>query len=173
MTASAISLSEMTPAHWEGVRRIYVEGIATGNATFETEAPAWDAWDRAHRPDCRFVARLVGEGESRREVLGWAALSRVSDRCVYGGVAEVSVYVGAQARGRGLGTRLLQRLIEGAEAAGIWTLQAGVFPENAASIAIHERCGFRVVGVRRRLGRLAGVWRDVTLLERRSERVGV
>lgn len=162
-----IVIEAMTPAHWDGVRRVYLEGIATGLATFETEAPPWESWDRAHRADCRLVA-LADAGE----VLGFAALSKVSERCVYGGVAEVSVYVAARARGSGLGRRLLERLIRDSEDAGIWTLQAGIFPENAASIAIHEKSGFRVVGVRRRLGRLAGRWRDVALLERRSERVG-
>ncbi|HEY4228592.1 MAG TPA: GNAT family N-acetyltransferase [Thermoanaerobaculia bacterium] len=158
----------MAAAHWDSVRRVYLEGIATGNATFETEAPAWEAWDRAHRADSRVVA-LSESGE----VVGFAALSKVSDRCVYGGVAEVSVYVAAKARGAGLGRRLLERLIRDSEEAGIWTLQAGIFPENAASISLHEKSGFRVVGVRRRLGRLAGHWRDVALLERRSENVGI
>jgi len=162
------AIEPMAAEHWDGVRRVYLEGIATGNATFETEAPSWEAWDRAHRADCRVVA-LSEAGE----VLGFGALSKVSDRCVYGGVAEVSVYVAAKARGAGLGRRLLERLIRGSEEAGIWTLQAGIFPENAASISLHEQSGFRVVGVRRRLGRLAGRWRDVALLERRSERVGI
>ena len=126
---AAVSIEPMTPAHWDGVRRVYLEGIATGHATFETDAPEWEAWDRAHREDCRFVA--LSEGE----VVAWAALSRVSERCVYGGVAEVSVYVASSARGHGLGTRLLERLIESSEAAGVWTLQAGIFPENAASLA--------------------------------------
>ena len=158
----------MTPAHWEGVRRVYLEGIATGNATFATDVPSWEAWNAAHRADCRFVAL-----SEDRDVLGWAALSKVSDRCVYGGVAEVSVYVAADARGRGLGARLLERLIESSEAAGLWTLQAGIFPENAGSLAIHRRCGFRVVGVREKLGQLHGVWRDVALLERRSKTAGI
>jgi L-amino acid N-acyltransferase YncA len=168
VSAAAIAIEPMAATHWDGVRRVYLEGIATGNATFETEAPSWESWDRAHRSDCRMVA-LSESGE----VLGFAALSKVSDRCVYGGVAEVSVYVAAAARGAGLGRRLLERLIRGSEEAGIWTLQAGIFPENAASIALHEKAGFRVVGVRRRLGRLAGRWRDVALLERRSENVGI
>jgi phosphinothricin acetyltransferase len=156
----------MTPADWEEVRRIYAEGIATGNATLETEPPSWERWDRGHRPDSRFVAR---EGA---RVVGWAALSRVSERCAYEGVAEVSVYVGADARGRGVGRSLLDELVRASEDAGVWTLQAGIFPENAASIALHERCGFRVAGIRQRLGRLRGKWRDVVLLERRSARVG-
>jgi len=156
----------MTPADWDEVRRIYAEGIATGNATLETDPPPWESWDRAHRADCRLVAR---DGP---RLLGWAALSWVSDRCAYGGVAEVSVYVAADARGRGVGRRLLEELVRASEEAGVWTLQAGIFPENVASIAIHSLCGFRTVGVRERLGRLGGVWRDVALLERRSPRVG-
>ncbi len=157
----------MTPSDWEAVRRIYEEGIGGGNATFETVAPAWEEWNASHRPDCRLIARDGGG------VVGWAALSPVSDRCVYGGVAEVSVYVAASARGRGAGRRLLEELVRSSEEAGIWTLQAGIFPENEASIAIHERCGFRKVGVRERLGKLRGVWRDVALYERRSARAGV
>jgi L-amino acid N-acyltransferase YncA len=161
------SIEPLRAEDWGDVRRIYLEGIATGNATFETQAPSWENWSASHRNDCRLVAR---EGNN---VLGWAALSPVSDRCVYGGVAEVSVYVAASARGRGLGRKLLESLIESSESAGIWTLQAGIFPENTASIAVHEACGFRAVGVRERLGQLAGRWRDVMLLERRSARVGV
>ncbi|MEP6994617.1 MAG: N-acetyltransferase family protein [Acidobacteriota bacterium] len=158
----------MAAADWEHVRRVYAEGIATGNATFETEPPSWEAWDKAHREDCRLVARREGEAE----VVGWAALSRVSERCVYGGVAEVSVYVAGSWRGGGIGRRLLESLIAASEEAGIWTLQAGIFPENASSIALHEKCGFRIVGVRERPGKLRGAWRDVVLLERRSLRVG-
>jgi phosphinothricin acetyltransferase len=149
------------------VRAIYEEGIATGDATFEQEPPPWEAWDRSHLPACRLV------GEQAGRVVGWAALSRVSDRCVYGGVAEVSVYVAAGARGQGIGRALLQALVEESERQGLWTLQAGVFPENLASVRIHERCGFRVVGRREKLGRMRDRWRDVLLLERRSARVGV
>jgi len=167
VSAAAVAIAPMTPADWDDVRRIYEDGIATGNATFESSAPAWEAWDRAHRPDSRLVARSGGRA------LGWAALSRVSERCVYGGVAEVSVYVEAAARGRGIGRRLLEELVRASEEAGVWTLQAGIFPENAPSIALHERCGFRVVGIRQKLGQLRGAWRDVALLERRSSRVGV
>ncbi len=148
--------------HWPDVGRIYAEGIATRNATFETEVPGWDAWDRAHLAEHRFVAT---EGEA---VLGWAALVPVSERCVYGGVVENSVYVAASGQGRGIGTALLDALVESTEAAGIWTIQTGIFPENEASIRLHERVGFRVVGRRERLGKLDGVWRDVLLLERRS-----
>jgi len=166
VAAAPIVIAAMTAADWDDVRRIYSEGIATGNATFETEPPSWESWDRGHRADSRFVAREDGR------ILGWGALSRVSERCAYGGVAEVSVYVGADARGNGVGRLLLDELVRASEDAGVWTLQAGIFPENAASIALHERCGFRVVGVRQRLGRLLGRWRDVALLERRSTRVG-
>ncbi len=160
------ALGRMAASDWEEVQRIYLEGVATGNATFETEVPSWELWDRAHRTDCRLVAR---DGP---RLLGWAALSRVSERRAYAGVAEVSVYVAADARGRGIGRALLEGLVRASEEAGVWTLQAGIFPENRASLAIHEQCGFRVVGVREKLGNLRGIWRDVTLLERRSRRVG-
>jgi phosphinothricin acetyltransferase len=157
----------MHPNDWPAVRRVYEEGIATGDATFESSAPSWEQWDAGHLA----VGRLVAEFDGK--VVGWAALSGVSDRCVYAGVAEVSVYVAESARGRGIGRQLLQALIEASETAGIWTLQAGIFPENTASIAIHARSGFREIGRRERLGRLGGRWRDVLLLERRSPRVGV
>lgn len=163
-----IDIVPMTAHHWSDVRRIHREGIDTGEATFETEPePNWESWCESHLERGRIVA-LDGE-----RVLGWAALTPVSDRCVYGGVAEVSVYVGADARGRGIGSRLLDRLIAESETNGIWTLQAGIFVENAKSIALHEKLGFRVVGRRERLGKLRGRWRDVMLLERRSEVVGV
>jgi len=153
--------------HWDAVRRIHAEGMATGHATFQTEAPEWEAFDADHLSLCRWVAEAEGA------ILGWAALSPVSSRCVYAGVAEVSVYVGEGARGRGVGRRLLGTLIASSEAAGLWTLQAGIFPENHRSLAIHRELGFREVGRRERLGRLAGRWRDVLLLERRSRTVGV
>jgi len=156
----------LAPADWPAVRAVYGEGIASGDATFELEVPAWEAWHAAHLPHSRLVAAAAGE------VLGWAALAPVSERCAYGGVAEVSVYVAARARGRGVGGLLLEALIRSSEEGGIWTLQAGVFPENEASLALHERRGFRRVGRRERLGRLRGRWRDVLLLERRSARVG-
>ncbi len=148
--------------HWEDVARIYAQGIATRAATFETEVPSWEAWDGSHLAEHRFVA--VRDGR----VLGWAALSSVSDRCVYAGVAENSVYVGEDARGQGIGRALLEALVASAEAGGIWTIQTGIFPENEASVRLHEAVGFRVVGRRERLGQLDGVWRDVLFLERRS-----
>ncbi len=163
---SGIAISSMGASDWDDVRRIYAEGIATGNATMETAPPPWESWNEAHRPDCRLVARDGGR------MLGWAALSRVSERCAYGGVAEVSVYVSQEARGRGVGRQLLEELVRASEEAGVWTLQAGIFPENAASLSIHQHCGFRVVGVREKLGKLGSAWRDVALLERRSGRVG-
>lgn len=160
-------IEPMEANDWARVRDIYLEGIATGDATFETEVPAWETWDAAHLACARLVARGAGGVE------GWAALSPVSRRRVYEGVAEVSVYVAASARGRGVGRALLEALIAESEGCGVWTLQAGVFPENAASVQLHLRCGFRVVGRRERIGRRGGVWRDVLLLERRSGRVGV
>jgi len=161
------ALRAMTPDDYTSVAAIYLEGIATGNATFNTEAPSWEAWDRGHLAHSRLVA-VNGE-----LVVGWAALSGVSDRCVYGGVAEVQVYVGAAARGKRVGLALLNELSAESERRGIWTLQAGIFPENTASVALHERAGFRLVGRRERLGQMAsGVWRDVLLFERRSSRVG-
>jgi len=165
-TGLAIALEKMTAQDWDAVRAIYEEGIATGNATFEQEAPAWEKWDSGHLSSCRLVAR------AGREVLGWAALSPVSGRCVYAGVAEVSVYVAARARNLKLGLKLLGALVEASESAGIWTLQAGIFPENVASIELHKRCGFRIVGTRERLGCMNGRWRDVVLMERRSRVIG-
>jgi len=153
---------------WTAVRAIWVEGIATGDATFESEPPDWAAFDAGRLEEPRMVAE---DDEGR--VLGWAVLSPVSSRCVYGGVAEVSVYVAASARGRGVGSRLLGALVDGSEAAGLWTLQAGIFPENAATLALHRRHGFREVGRRERIGRMGGRWRDTLLLERRSGIVGV
>lgn len=153
---------------WQQVRAIYLEGIATGHATFETDAPAWEGWNALHLRECRLVAR-----RNDGRVVGWAALSPVSDRCVYAGVAEVSVYVGEEGRGQGTGRALLEALVEASEKCGIWTLQAGVFPENTASTRLHLKCGFREVGRRERLGKMNGGWRDVMLLERRSTTVGV
>jgi L-amino acid N-acyltransferase YncA len=151
---------------WPAVRSIFEEGIATGQATFEAEAPSWEAWDGAHLREPRLVADEDGT------VVAWAALSAVSGRCVYRGVVESSIYVTREARGRGVGRTLLTRLVENTERAGIWTIEAGIFPENRASVNLHLRCGFRIVGVRERLGSMNGEWRDVLLLERRSEVVG-
>jgi len=170
----SLLIAPMTPRDWLGVREIYSEGIATGNATFETELPDWPKWDASHRQDCRLVAREEEtEDSASPRLLGWAALSPVSSRSVYVGVAEVSVYVATEARGQGIGKALLQKLIEESESAGIWMLQAGIFPENSASISLHKSLGFREVGVRRRIGRLNGIWRDVLLLERRSSVAGL
>ena len=166
-----MTLHPLTAAHWPQVRAIYEQGIATGNATFQTQAPSWDGWDPGHLPHSRWVALDASYGGSG-QVLGWAALSSVSSRCVYGGVAEVSVYVAGTARGRGVGRQLLAALVSAAEQHGIWTLQAGIFPENTTSISIHAGAGFREVGRRERIGQLHGVWRDTVLLERRSSIVG-
>jgi phosphinothricin acetyltransferase len=159
-------IESMRTEHWEVVRAIHGEGIATGDATFETESSSWDAWDRDHLAECRIVAQNGGK------IVGWAALSGVSNRCVYAGVAEVSVYVAEAVRGCGVGRALMRQLILESEAAGIWTLQAGIFPENVPSLVLHKGCGFREVGRRERLGQLQGKWRDVVLLERRSPTVG-
>jgi phosphinothricin acetyltransferase len=146
---------------WPAVARIYAEGIAGRLATFETVVPAWSAWDEAHLADHRLVAR------ASEELVGWAALTPVSRRAVYAGVADLSIYVAGTARGRGVGRALLAALVDSARAGGLWTLQAGVFPENEPSLALHRSLGFRDVGVRERIGRLDGVWRDVVLLELR------
>jgi L-amino acid N-acyltransferase YncA len=158
----AVEINALRPADWPAVRAIYEAGIATGDATFDTTAPSWKAWDAAHLRDHRLVARDGGQ------VLGWTALAPVSDRCAYAGVAEDSIYIAPEARGRGVGRGLLAAVVASAEQAGIWTVQTGIFPENQPSIRLHQACGFRVVGVRERLGRLHGRWRDVVLLERRS-----
>lgn len=152
---------------WESVARIYQEGLDTGHATFETNIPNWEAWNAGHIKDCRIIAKID------TEIVGWAALSPVSSRCVYGGVAEVSVYVLSKFSGQSIGTQLLKRLISESEKQGIWTLQAGVFPENKGSIKIHERLGFRKVGYREKIGQMNGIWRDTVLLEKRSDNVGI
>jgi L-amino acid N-acyltransferase YncA len=161
-TRPDVQLAAMRADDWPAVRKIYAEGIATGNATFETEAPSFERWDASHLTAHRLVAWVEGA------IVGWAALAPVSERCVYRGVAENSVYVAASARGLGIGYRLLDALVAAAEDDGIWTIQTGVFPENTASLALHGHCGFRVVGRRERLGVLHGIWRDVIFLERRS-----
>ncbi len=157
----------MLPQHWQAVKTIYEEGIATGNATFQTTAPSWQEWDESHLKTCRIIAT------EDNEILGWAALTPVSSRCVYAGVAEVSVYVAANARGKNIGSLLLKELINQSEQNGIWTLQSGIFPENKASITIHEKNGFKIVGYRERIGKMGNVWRDNIALERRSSTVGI
>ncbi len=157
----------MNPSDWYSVKEIYEEGIATSNATFEQQAPDWEEWNSGHLPHSRIIAK---EDET---ILGWAALTLVSGRCVYAGVAEVSVYVCDMARGKGLGKQLLQKLIEESEANNIWTLQAGIFPENIPSIKIHETCGFHIIGTRERIGKMNGVWRNTILMERRSKKIGI
>ncbi len=156
------SIEELKDEHWPAVRAIYQDGIDGSNATFETVAPEWNEWDRAHLREGRLVAKAEGA------VVGWAALSPVSSRPGYAGVAEVSIYVATSAREKGIGKALLQALIEASERAGFWTLQGGIFPENKASIALHRSCEFREVGVRERIGQLHGVWKDVLLMERRT-----
>lgn len=158
---SGVAIAPMSLADWPAVRAIYEEGIATGDATFEEEAPGWDEWDAAHLAAHRLVAR---RGDA---TIGWAAVVPVSERCVYEGVAESSVYVAADARGQGVGHQLLAALIASTEAGGIWTLQTGIFPENSPSLSLHRACGFRLVGVRERIGQHRGRWRDVVFLERR------
>ena len=160
-----MSIRELLPGDWAAVCDIYEEGIRGANATFETESPSWEVWDAAH-PELRLVAEREGV------VVGWAALSPASGRCCYRGVGDVSVYVAGVARGAGIGRGLLGELVARSEQAGYWTLTAGVFPENEASLRLHEACGFRKIGVRERIGELDGVWRDVILLERRSNVIG-
>ena len=166
MSLGSIIIEAMLPTDWEEVKLIYLEGIATKNATFETNAPLWEVWDKAHRPDCRLVARI------NNKVTGWAALSNVSSRKVYAGVTEVSIYIGEAFRGQGIGNKLMEVLIKESEVNGIWTLQAGIFPENKASIRLHEKYGFRVLGKREKVGKMDDWWRDVVLMERRSSIVG-
>ena len=159
----SVELRALTEDDWAAVVEIYWDGMRDGLATFETEVPSWEAWEAAHLPGHRLVAELTGE------VVGWAALSPASKRRCYAGVVENSVYVAREARGHGVGRLLLEALIAGAEAAGIWTIQTSIFPENRASLALHERCGFRVVGTRERIAKRDGVWRDTVFLEWRSE----
>lgn len=160
-----MSISKLYPEHWPEVEQILAEGIATGMATFETQTPTWKNWDEGHLPHCRFIATgVAGVG-------GWIALSPVSKRNVYAGVAEVSVYIGEKYRGKGLGTLLFQTLVVEAEKAGIWTLQSSIFRENEATIALHKKVGFREVGFREKIAQHHGTWRDTVLLERRSKRI--
>ena len=160
-------IRKMRQEDWGSVQVIYLEGISTGAATFEGDCSGWEHWNASHRSDCRLVGK-VGD-----QIVGWCALKPVSDRRVYSGVAELSIYLAANYQGRGLGKTLMKALIRESERTGIWTLQAGMFPENSASIALHKACGFREVGYRRRMGRLRGEWKDVVLMERRSRVVGL
>ncbi|RYG27887.1 MAG: N-acetyltransferase family protein [Chitinophagaceae bacterium] len=160
-----MEIRDLLSADWPEVKLIYEKGIATGNATFQTAAPPWEEWDAGHLATCRVVAEEEGK------VVGWGALSPVSSRCVYAGVAEVSVYVDPAWGGRGIGSRLLEALVAKSEEAGIWTLQAGIFPENSASLRIHKRSGFRTLGLREKIGKHNGVWRDTVFLERRSDKI--
>jgi len=161
-------IQSLEPHHYEAVKQIYAMGIATGNATFRTQAPTWKEWDENHLK----IARLVALGEDGN-VIGWAALTSVSGSCAYAGVGEVSVYIHLNQRGKGVGKNLLEALIMESEKQNLWTLQASIFPENLASLKIHEQCGFRQIGYREKIGQLKGVWRDTILLERRSQTVGV
>ncbi|OHR73698.1 phosphinothricin acetyltransferase [Bacillus sp. HMSC76G11] len=156
-------IEKMMDNDWEKVKSIYLQGIATGNATFETDAPSWGRWDESHSKTCRLVAK----GEN--EVLGWTALSPVSGRCVYAGVADISIYISPTFKGQGIGTSLLRSIVELSEKEGFWTLQAGIFPENTSSLKLHKNAGFREIGIRERIGKMNGVWRDVVSLERRSK----
>lgn len=160
-------IRDMKPSDWEEVARIYLEGIATGFATFETKAPTYENWDKAHTKECRLIAENDGE------TMGWAALSPVSSRCVYGGVGEVSVYISDKSRGKGVGKLLMRHLIDKSENAGFWTIQSGIFPENMGSIKLHEKMGFRYIGKRERVGKIHGVWKDNLLFEKRSSKVGI
>jgi L-amino acid N-acyltransferase YncA len=160
---SMIVFDTMQPADWQTVKTIYEEGIATGNATFQQSAPDWEEWNTSHLQTCRIIAK------EDNIILGWAALTPVSGRCVYAGVAEVSVYISAKARGK----QLLEKLVNESEINNIWTLQAGIFPENIASIKIHEACGFHILGRREKIGKMNGTWRDTVLMERRSKEIGI
>lgn len=160
-----MDIRNLLPSDWDSVKSIYDKDIATGNATFQTNAPSWEEWDSSHLSTCRIVAVLDDK------VLGWAALTPVSSRCVYAGVAEVSVYVDPEQSGKGTGLALLEELVALSEAEGIWTLQAGIFPENIGSLRIHEKAGFRTLGVREKIGKQNGLWRDTVLLERRSKTI--
>jgi phosphinothricin acetyltransferase len=158
-------IEEMKSSDWDQVSLIYKMGIETDNATFEKSIPSWDSWVLNHLPGCNIVAR------SGNKILGWAALSPTSKRKVYSGVMEVSVYVSEECWGKGIGLALLKKLIDLSEEKGIWTLQAGIFPENEVSINLHKKCGFRTIGTRERIGKMDGGWRDVVLMERRSKLV--
>ncbi len=162
-----MEIVKIEPAYYPQVADIYLQGIATGIATFQTEATDWETWNKSHLPNCRIAAF---EGD---QMAGWAALSPVSSRCVYAGVAEVSIYIAEYFRGKGIGKYLLLKLIEESEAAGLWTLQSGIFAENKASIKLHEQCGFRIIGYREKIGNKDGIWTDNIIMERRSQIVGI
>ena len=162
-----MQIIDLLTEHWESVKKIYEDGIATGNATFQTSAPTWEEWNQAHIP----IPRLIAIAND--EILGWAALTPVSGRCVYAGVAEISIYIGSIARGKGIGKQLLNQLIEESEKQNIWTLQSGIFPENKASISLHQSAGFRIIGKREKIGMMDGKWRDIVLLEKRSHTIGI
>lgn len=163
-----ITIRPLEPKDWPAVREIYAQGIATGDATLETSPPEWEVWDESHVSGLRYVA--INDLD---EIVGWAALTPVSGRCVYAGVAEVSVYIGSSFRGQKIGVLLLKHLIDQSEQSGYWTLQAGIFSENVASMTLHEKNGFRVIGYRENIGKMKGVWRSVNLLERRSKVTGI
>ncbi len=167
MNKNEIDIKQMSAKDWPEVARIYEAGIATKNATFQTKAPDWDSWNSAHRKDCRFIAI------HNNKIVGWIALSNVSGRCVYSGVAEVSVYVDSEFHGNGIGNLLMDTMIKESESNGIWTLQAGIFPENYSSLKLHHKHGFRTIGTREHLGKMDDIWRDVSILERRSKTVGI
>lgn len=182
-----MKITALLPEHWPAVKAIYEAGLATGNASFQTGAPSWEEWDTAHLSHSRLIALDevdVDEADvdeagvdkvdpATAGVIAWAALTPVSGRCVYSGVAEVSIYVDPEKRGQGIGEQLLHSLILESEKNGIWTLQSGIFPENTASLRIHEKNGFRQIGIREKIGRMNGIWRDTVLLERRSKVIGV
>ncbi|MFJ8064525.1 GNAT family N-acetyltransferase [Psychrobacillus sp. NPDC096426] len=159
-------IDEMLETDWEQVKTIYIEGIQSGNATFQTKAPTWNEWNAVHFQKCRFIARMG------REVVGWIAISPISSRESFAGVAEISIYLTNTIKGMGIGSKLLEALVKDSEQLGFWTLQAMIFPENQGSINLHKKFNFKEVGTRQRIGKLNGVWRDVVLLERRSEKVG-
>ncbi|MEH6309036.1 N-acetyltransferase family protein [Olivibacter sp. CPCC 100613] len=162
-----MELNIMNETDWPAVESIYLQGIATGHATFQTEAPSWEDWNRSHLGHSRFLASIDGH------IAGWAALSPVSSRCVYAGVAEVSIYIEERYRGKGVGDFLMSALIASSEKQGLWTLQSGIFPENEASIRLHKKHGFRKLGYREKIGKHGSIWRDTILMERRSKVVGI
>ena len=164
---ATLKTREMQSSDWNAVAKIYAEGIATGYATFEKNIPTYESWNNTHLPMCRLVA------VKNNNVMGWAALSPVSSRCVYGGVAEVSIYVSEKYKGHGVGSMLINKLISQSEDKGFWTLQSGIFPENESSIALHKKAGFRYIGRREKVGQLNGIWKDNLLFERRSKSVGI